>query len=749
MAGTNRARSTFWLSALLGALTLVACWPVLLNQFIILDDPDYVTKNPHVLSGLSWKNVIWAFTTGYAGNWHPLTWLSHQLDVQLYGLNPVGHHLTSLLLHVANSILLFLLLQRMTAAMWRSAFVAALFALHPLHAESVAWVAERKDVLSTFFFFLTIWAYVRYVEGRGREKGEGRKEKGEQGKQRGARSQDDASNSAMQDPTSRLLAPRPLLPSPFFLLLSLFFFAFGLMSKPMLVTVPFVLLLLDYWPLQRFQIKNQKSEIKNLLWEKLPFLAHALISCIVTYMVQEQSHSVAGNAPLDSRVANAINSYWGYLGKAAWPAHLCLYYPFAPGIELGSWQVLLGGLFLTAISVCAVLRLKQNPWFAVGWFWYLGTLVPVIGLVQVGAQAMADRYTYIPLVGVFICLTWAAADLLGKRGGHSPVFEPGKAKPPTPILRRSSLLLALAGLLLVATCAVIMGRQLEYWRTNRTVFEHAIAVTQNNAMAHCNLANELALQGKFNQAITHLRTALEEQPAFGEARLGLGTVLAAQGNVPEAVEQLQEAVRLLPWHTAAHNLLGTLLQKQEKGAEALREFAEALRLDPNFPDARVNLGLALRKTGKPDDAIAEFRTVLANDPRNEPALFALASTLNSLGRRDEALASYQTVLAVNPDNSSALNDLAWLRATAPEAELRHGAQAVELAERACRLTHYREPQLIGTLAAAYAEAGRFADAIKSAEQAKELATASGRKQLADKNQELLELYRAGKAYRAQ
>jgi tetratricopeptide (TPR) repeat protein len=737
MAGTNRARSTFWLSALLGALTLVACWPVLLNQFIILDDPDYVTKNPHVLSGLSWKNVIWAFTTGYAGNWHPLTWLSHQLDVQLYGLNPVGHHLTSLLLHVANSILLFLLLQRMTAAMWRSAFVAALFALHPLHAESVAWVAERKDVLSTFFFFLTIWAYVRYVEGGGREKGEGRKEKGAQSKEQEARITHHASR----------------ITPPFFLLLSLVCFSLGLMSKPMLVTLPFVLLLLDYWPLQRFQIKNQKSKIKNLFSEKLPFLALALSSCIITYMVQEQSHSVAGNAPLDTRVANAISSYCGYLGKAVWPANLCIYYPFpsapAPSIDLGSWRVIAAGLVLAAISGWAVLRWKQKPWFVTGWFWYLGTLVPVIGIVRVGGQAMADRYTYIPLIGIFICLAWAAAEPIVNLADG--VARPGEPKPKrqcsNPFL--GSALLSSLGLCVLGACALTIGKQLGYWRTNHTVFEHALAVTKHNAMAHCNLANELALQGKFNQAITHLRTALEEQPAFGEARLGLGTVLAAQGNVPEAVEQLQEAVRLLPWHTAAHNLLGSLLQKQNKGPEALREYAEALSLDPNFPDARVNLGLALSKDGKPDEAIAQFRIVLANEPRNEPALFALASTLNRLGRRDEALASYQTVLAVNPDNWSALNDLAWLRATAPEAELRHGAQAVELAERACRLTHYREPQLIGTLAAAYAEAGRFADAIKSAEQAKELATASGRKQLADKNQELLELYRAGKAYRAQ
>jgi protein O-mannosyl-transferase len=733
MAGTNSARNTIWLSALLGALTLAACWPVLLNQFIILDDPDYVTKNPHVLGGLTWTNLAWAFTTGYASNWHPLTWLSHQLDVQLYGLNPAGHHFTSLLFHVANSILLFLLLNRMTAALWRSAFVAALFALHPLHAESIAWVAERKDVLSAFFFFLTLWAYLRYVEERREKSGE--------------RRTGNHAQSLADGPT--LHAPRSYLPSSIYYLLSLLFFVLGLMSKPMLVTLPFVLLLLDYWPLQRFQIKNQKSKIKKILWEKLPFLALALISCIVTYMVQEQGHSVAGNAPLDSRVANAINSYWGYLGKAAWPAHLCLYYPFAPGIELGSWQVLLEGLLLGAISVWAVFRLKQNPWFGVGWLWYLGTLVPVIGIVQVGGQAMADRYTYIPLIGIFICITWGAADLLANHSDQAPLFEPGKARPKAPILHRSSLLLASAGLLLVVACALTMGRQLGYWRTNRTVFEHALAVTKHNAMAHCNLANELALQGEFEQAIPHLRTALQEQPAFGEARLGLGTLLAAQGHLGEAVEQLQEAVRLLPWHTAARNLLGTLLQKQGKGTEALGEFTEALRLDPNFPDARVNRGLALWRSGKPEEAIAEFRTVLASAPRNEPALSGLASTLNSLSRRAEALTAYQNILAINPENTSALNDLAWLRATAPEAQLRLGEQAVELAERACRLTHYREPQLIGTLAAAYAEAGRFGDATKSAEQARDLATASGKKQLADKNQELLELYRAGKAYRAQ
>ena len=468
--------------------TLVVYWQVQGHAFVTLDDYQYVVENPHVRHGLTPQGIVWAFTTGYASNWHPLTWLSHMLDCTLYGLNPKGHHLNSLLLHLANTLLLFWVLRRMTAALWRSAFVAALFALHPLHVESVAWVAERKDLLSTLFWMMTVGAYARYVErpGLGRY------------------------------------------------LLTLLLFAFGLMAKPMLVTLPFVLLLLDYWPLGRRHLAPLR-----LIREKLPFFALTTISSIITFSVQKSWGAVISTLPLKDRIANALVSYVTYIGKTMWPVNLACFYPH-PLDTLPRWQV--GGslLLLVGISIFVIRAGRRCPYLPVGWFWYLGTLVPVIGLVQVGAQAMADRYTYIPLIGLFLITAWTAAEVGSKR---------------------SRLRMSLWVGMLLPFLAVGSWLQAQSWRTSVTLFEHALAVTRNNQIAHNNLGNILARQGRFKEASYHLSAA----------------------------------VRLNPNHATSQNNLGSLFMQQGRLQEAIAHLSKAVQIDPEMQEARFNLRIALQR----------------------------------------------------------------------------------------------------------------------------------------------------------
>ena len=712
----QRISLSWWISLLLAVLTFAAFWPVLRSGFINLDDPHYVTANPHVLGGLKWENVTWAFRTGHASNWHPLTWISHQLDAQLFGLKPGWHHFTNLLFHVVNSLLLFGLLQRLTQAPWRSGLVAALFALHPLHVESVAWVAERKDVLSAFFFMLTLLAYTNYVK-RKAPKAKALSRASEVTTASNARSLVGFSSTAL-----------------FWYLLSLALFALGLMSKPMLVTLPFVLLLLDFWPLGRIQIHNPSFKAISLLpliWEKLPFFLLSAASSLITFLVQDQGHAVSVGVPLEPRLANALAAYLKYLAKAVWPTHLAIFYPHpnlaSPEVVAWDGQAVAAALMLLVVSGCALLRLKREPWLVTGWFWFVGMLVPVIGVVQVGGQSMADRYTYLPLIGIFVIVSWAVADFaMGSRARRAVASA--------------------AAAIVVLVCATVTNQQVKHWHSNRTLFEHALSVTKGNAIAHCNLGADFALRGKFDEAIPHFREALAEAPTLAEAHVELAAVLDAQGKREEALEHLREAVRVRPWNPVAHNYLGIVLQRQGKREEARNEFAQAAALDPDFPNAHVNLGNCLATAGQFNEAAAEFRLALHCDPRSDGAHFGLGSTLSSLGKRQDAIIEYQTALQLNPTNSAALNDLAWLRATAPEESLRDGTEAVKLAQRSCELTEYKQAQRIGTLAAAYAEAGRFQDAVKSAEKAKELALAAGDKSIAERNEQLLGYYRANKPY---
>jgi protein O-mannosyl-transferase len=596
MQWVNQKWRTWLISLLIAAATLAAFWPVVHNEFIKFDDGFYVTLNPRVSSGLSWSNAGWAFRTGYQSNWHPLTWLSHMSDVQLFGLRPGWHHSVSLLFHSANAVLLFLLLQGMTGALWRSAFVAAFFALHPLHVESVAWIAERKDVLSTFFFLLTLWAYVRYVCERREQSGEGRE-----------------GNA----PRSTLHAPISCLPSSVFYPLSLFFFALGLMSKPMLVTLPFVLLLLDWWPLQRFRPAAIAPQLRNLVREKAPFFILALASSVVTFLVQDRGRAIKAALPFEPRLANAVASYLKYLGKTFWPVDLAVFYPY-PDLRLPlsgqwpMWQILAAALLLIAISCWTLRRLTQQPWLGVGWFWYLGTLVPVIGFVQVGNQAMADRYTYIPLIGIFIGIVWGTAAAC--RGLAWSKVAAG------------------AGVALVLACAWATRVQVKYWRTNFILFQHALAVTANNAVAHYHVGSGYKDQGKYGLALAQFQAAVRADPSYADGYYGLGLTLERLGRLPQAIEQYQVTLRLRPWLADLHNHLGALLSALGKRDEAIREFQQTLQLNPDFVEAHYNLGALLSDRGDFSGAAAQFAEVVRLKPDDAEARTRLAAANAHLQR---------------------------------------------------------------------------------------------------------------------
>jgi tetratricopeptide (TPR) repeat protein len=711
----SNCRRSLLICALLSAMTLIAYGPVLDNDFINLDDYANVSKNPHVQGGLTWENVKWSFQAGYSGNWHPLTWWSHMLDVQLFGLDPRWHHLVNLLLHLANTLLLFWLVQGLTRMAWRSAFVAALFAVHPLHVESVAWVAERKDVLSTFFFLLTLWAYARYAR-----------------RVTGDTCQVTRTEAAAAAPDSSRVTRHPSL----FYGLALFFFALGLMSKPMLVTLPFVLLLVDFWPLQRVDLADKSTCLKTLrplMMEKIPFFILSLASSWVTIVAQARGHAVytMERLPLCTRFANAVVSYLTYLGHTVWPVNLAIFYPYRRAANFrDDWQIAGAVVVLAAVSLFALFRIKRTPWFATGWFWFLGTLVPVIGIVQVGGQAMADRYTYIPLIGVFICLVWAGA-------GFSAIRRLNEKIP------------AAIGTVVVIACVAVTRQQVKYWRDTFTIANHALAVTGNNPVAHDIIGQVLGAEGKYQPAVEHFRAALKADPDYDMARYDLAVALtrsadaqAMAGRLEEAVATYQSAVRVKSVLQTLNNL-GLALGQLGRHEEAIAQYNEALKLQPDSLEVHFNLASALAAEGKITEAEKQFAEARRLSPNPLQALMDFARILAGLGRAGEAAGHYETAIKLSPDSPEALNALAWLLATTPDAQLRNGTRAVLLAEQACRLTDFKQPLLVSTLAAAYAEAGRFDEAVQTAGKAVALAMAENQPDLAKRNQELLELYRTG------
>jgi Flp pilus assembly protein TadD len=643
-----------WLIGLtLAFLTLAVFAQVAGFGFVEFDDGKYVVDNPHIRQGLTFRSISWAFSTMYFANWHPLTWISYLLDYEIFGLNPMGYHLTNLLFHVLNVCLFFVVLHNLTGSFPRSALVAALFAVHPLHVESVAWVSERKDVLSTFFGILAIRAYHGYVRH--------------------------------PDP-SRYLAVATLL-------------ALGLMAKPMLVSWPIVLLLLDYWPLQRLFPGRGPGLWSLCIWEKIPLAMLAAISCLLTVIAQYSGGAVCQleSVPFWSRVTNAMVAYQSYLVMTFLPTGLACFYPH-PSV-LNSETVILAGLLLAGVSVLVMLKSGQHRYLVTGWLWYLITLLPVIGLVQVGEQAMADRYTYVPLIGFFIMVAWGGADLM--RGWFNT----------------QRMFLRLGAVIIVGVLAVCAWVQTGYWKNGFSLFGHALEVTAGNWQAHYCLGTTLVQQGRREEAQTHFDEALRLKPGFAPAHNNLGLILAMQGKMEAAMAHFRQALQAQPDYSEAHYNLGSMLVNQGRFDEAVVHLGEAVRIHPDFPAAQFNWGIALEKAGQPVKALAHFAEAVRLKPDLVEARFHCGRILAQQGAAVEAIGQLREALLLEPGHVPTLNELAWLLATNPDATLRNGTEAVELAKRACDLTAHRQGLALSVLAAAQAESERYREAMMTAQEA--------------------------------
>ncbi len=618
-------QQTIIILVLLAAATLAVYWQARGHEFIAFDDDLYVTENENVKAGLTWQGVKWAFATNQAYNWHPLVWISHMLDCRLYKLNPAGHHFTNVLFHIVNTLLLFLVLNRMTSSIWRSAFVAALFALHPLHVESVAWVSERKDVLSTFFWILTMWFYVRYVQ-----------------------------------------RPRFAAYLPIMLALGL-----GLMAKQMLVTLPFVLLLLDYWPLERFALGAQKrreykakfgaNSLSRCFLEKLPLLALSAGASIIVLIVQSNARLVKSSVaiPLGYRLGNALVAYAKYIRKMFWPGDLGILYPH-PETNLPLWQALAAALFLSCITIFVIWSFRSRRWLAVGWLWYIGTLVPVIGLVQVGLQAMADRYTYVPLIGLFIIIAWGGAELLAKQRYRNVV----------PATAAVAVLLALTA---------VTYRQLSYWHDSIMLYKHTVAVTANNDILHYNLGALLSKEDKIDEAIKHWREAVRIRPEQHTIHKNLAILLSRQGDIDGAIEHYRHVLELRPRDETTHKALGNLLARldaaeklfnrgnvlaaQDELDEAIICYTKSLQLRPRYAPAHNNLGNALYLQGQFEQAFAHYVKAIQYDPNLIDAHYNMAILLAKQDKPHEAIKKYRKVLEIDPNHTGARQALEALTKT--------------------------------------------------------------------------------------
>jgi len=599
-------RSKYLVSLLLVAVTVLVYWQAASHGFINFDDPEYLYENTHVKMGITPASIKWAFTTFYASNWHPLTWLSHMADVQFYGMHPSGHHVTSVILHAANAAMLFLLLMRLTGFFWRSMVVAALWALHPLHVESVAWIAERKDVLSAFFWLVTLLLYTEYVKTLGRR----------------------------------------------WYLAMVAAFAFGLMAKPMLVTLPVVLLLLDYWPLGRWSINGGTIAeggtskdplaglipLRKLILEKVPLLVLAAVSSVLTLYAQREGGAINSfeNYAISLRIANAITSYAGYLLKMFWPRALAFFYPLPKTFPLVP--------LLTAVCVFAGMTFlsirfrRKQPYLAIGWLWYVVTLLPVIGLIQVGGQSSADRYTYLPLIGIFVAMVWWICE----RTANTPY-------------RR--VVLTSASAILLTGCALVTLRQIAYWQNDVTLYTHALAVTDDNYIAHNNLGYALAKEDDLNEASAHFSEAIRIAPRFPDAYVNLGEVLLKTGDIDKSVGLLAKAIELRPNNAIAYLDLGTAMFRKGRVGDALNDFDRALAINPGLGDGNYNKGVVLSKAGRSNEAIEAFTAALDIDPSNPDYHTQLGMELVRTGRFREAITHLSEALRLNPNDTQALQYL--------------------------------------------------------------------------------------------
>jgi tetratricopeptide (TPR) repeat protein len=733
----------------LAAITFAVFGRTLTHEFVNFDDNEYVFDNPMVARGLTLKSIGWAFTHTTSNLYHPLTMISLMLDARAYGLKAGGYHLTNVLLHGATAILLFLLLRKMTGALWPSAFVAAVFAVHPLRVESVAWVTERKDMLSGLFFVLTLGAYVRYTR-----------------------------------------APFSLVRY----LTVVFLFVPGLLSKATLVTLPFLLLLLDYWPLGRLPPAAPRSNfqvLRPLFIEKIPLFVLSAAWCVATLLTQQPALAPVAESPFFSRLGYAAVSYVVYLGQMFYPAGLAVLYPF-PQTGPPLVEVVLALALLAGISAGALALRQRHPYLVVGWLWYLGMLAPMIGLVPAGIVARADRFTYLAQIGVYMMMAWAAGDLMiSWRYG------------------RRILGVAAPGVIMVLM--VCAWKQTAYWKSSETLWTHTLACTTGNYVAHhylgatafekgrvdealtqfqealqikpdyapaCNglglalrqkgrvdeaisyyqkalqiepdyvsvhnnLGNALLQRGRVDEAITHYQKALQMAPDYVEAHNNLGNLLLQRGRMDEAIPHFQKAAQINPDNMEAHYGLGTALLQKGSLDEAIACFREALRINPHYAPACNNAGNALLKEERVDEAIACFQEALQINPDYTDAHVNLGNALVQKGRVDEAITHYQKALQIKPADPVTQNNLAWLLATCPDASLRNGAKAVELAQKANALTGGENPVLLHTLAAAFAEAGQFSEAVETAQLALRLQSNT---KLAGALQSEIKLYQAGSPF---
>lgn len=640
------------------AITWMVFGQTLRHDFVNYDDDRYVYENSRILNGLTVSGVAWAFTHPHARNWHPLTTISHMLDSQLYGLKAGGHHFTNVLLHTVAALLLFLVLREMTGGpsrtgnIWRSAFVAAIFAIHPLRVESVAWVAERKDVLSAIFFMLTLGAYLRYVR-------------------------------------------RPSFVR--YVILSILF-ACGLMSKPMLVTLPFLLLVLDYWPLGR--IGHSRSWPKLLL-EKIPLLLLSAASSILTFLIQKRGGFQALDLPLMLRIDNALTACVVYIRQLFWPAGLAPFYPRLE--EWSGWKVALAFTFLLIITMAVVLRRRRNPYLFTGWFWYVGMLVPVLGIVQVGLQGWADRYTYLPHIGISIGVTWLVADLAAAWPRHRPA-------------------LAAAAALVLGTFVWGASLQASHWRNSEALWATTLATTSGNAVAHNNLGDVLFKQGRTEEALSHYQKALEIHARNRQSGY----------NLPLAV---------------THTNLGSALRRKGLLDQAIDQYDQAIRSQPDYFDGYWNLAGALSEKGELDDAILAFRKALELRPEDAETHVNLGYVMLQKGMNEQAIVHFEKALQLEPDSLKALNNLAWLYATSGNPSIWNGPRAVTLAERAVKISAGNDPFFLHKLAAAYAANGNFPKALEVAEKGLQLATSQGNSTLIHELQRNIALYRSNTSLR--
>ncbi len=643
------------------AITLAVFGQTIRYDFVNFDDDLYVYNSPAIKAGLTVKGITFAFISQHAGNWHPLTTVSHMLDCQLYGLNAGWHHATNVFLHIIAVLLLFQVLRKMTDAPWKSAVVAALFAVHPLHVESVAWVSERKDVLSAVFFFLTLGAYVHYAQSR----------------------------SIMR-----------------YLLVTVLFVA-GLMAKSMLVTAPVVLILLDYWPLNR--IRGQQADVGRplleLVIEKIPLFVLSAGACVITFVLQKRATGAIPPLPLLWRLENALASYVIYIWKTLWPTRLGVFYPH-PNNTLSIGQVIFAVALLVAVTAAAAIFRSQRPYLLTGWFWYVVMLFPVIGVIQVGEQGHADRYTYLPSIGLFLAAVWFTADIARVRRSQSRLVV---ATAITTVL-----------LPVLAWTAFV---QTSYWRNSRTLWNHALAVTSDNDVAHNNLGYLCAERGELDEAISHFESAAKIRSGKTNPHYDAGSAFV-QMNLADA------------------------LARKDRSDEAMVHYEEAIRLQPYYADAYYNRGNVLFAKGRIDEAIADWEWTLQLQPNDADAHTSLGNAFLRQGSFKDAIAQYEMAVALAPEDPHSRNNLAWTLATSSDDSIRDGAKAVGFAEQAVVLSGVREPQFLRTLGAAYAESGRFTEAIAAARQATAIANMQGKRGLATSLEKDLVLYRANLPLRA-